>query len=369
MPRDERASGRRGTVAALQTPPDVAVPQEETLPAVVAAGAPDAPTPRPPAGTGLKVGEQLRAARERQGIPLGTVARALRIPVRSLHALEEGDFSALPADVYVRGFLTQYAGVLGLDPVPLVRAFAVERGRFPPRAPAFPWTIRERPPAGAWSVITPRRLAVGAGALGLAAVLLYVVAQVRTYARPPRLDITEPLGAIEVSEPTIRVRGRTDSTAELAINGERAAVRDDGTFEETIGLGGGVNTLRFVAKSIGGRETTVVREVLARPTPTPAPTPARAAGAAEPVAFAVRAEGEAVWISLAVDDVIAFSGVLLPGSEQAVTGKRISITSGKAAHTRIRVDGKDHGVLGEEPGPVHNVVFTRNPETGTIERQ
>lgn len=366
-PRDDRANGRRGPVAVLQAPAaDVAVSHEETPPPGVTAGAAGAPSLRSPAVTELKVGEQLRAARERQGIPLETVARALRIPLRTLQALEEGEFSSLPADVYVRGFLSHYAGVLGLEPVPLVRAFTVERGRNPPRPNIFPWTPRERPGTGLWSAITPRRLVVVGGALGLAVVLLYVLGQVRTYLRPPRLEVLEPAGAMEVTQPTIRIRGRTDPTAEVAVNGEQAAVRDDGTFEETVSLGAGVNALRVVARSIGGRETTVVREVLSRPAPTPTPAPA-AAGANNPFTLVVRAEREAVWVSLAVDGAVAFSGVLLPGSTQSVTGKRISVTSGKAAQTLIRVDGEDRGALGTSPGPIHNILFSRDSETGTIE--
>ncbi|TSC71880.1 MAG: cytoskeleton protein RodZ [Parcubacteria group bacterium Gr01-1014_38] len=327
-----------------------------------------------PATAPLQVGEQLRAARERQDLELEALARALRIPLKMLRALEEGDFSVLPADVYVRGFLKQYAEALGVHPVPLLREFTVERARFPIPLKPLPWVRRTRArwKVPLWMFLSPRSLAILVGAGGLAAVLLYVLFNVRTFTRPPQLDVFEPSQDLEVQDSTLTVRGRTDATAELFINGERILVRDDGSFAETVGLGEGVNTLRIVAKSIGGRETLVVREILRRPKPAPTGTPAAGAATSPvtvgPLSVTVRAEGEAVWVSLTAEDHTVFSGLLTPGAEQTVRGERIFVTSGKAAKTRIRIDGEDRGVLAAAPGVVRGILFTRNRATGTIER-
>lgn len=324
----------------------------------------------------VKVGAQLRGARERQGLALGAVARSLRIPEKTLRALEEGEFSSLPADVYVRGFLRQYAAVLGLDPVPLLRAFAVERARFPTRAAAFPWMLSGSARGGVWDAVTPRVLAAVAGGAGLLLVLFYVLFQVRTYTRAPRLEVLEPPQDLEVREPTVTLRGRTDATAEVSINGERTAVRPDGDFEETIGVGEGVNTLRVVARSIGGRETTVVREALFRPEASdqqpgagPESGDRRLATGVGPFSLTVRAEEEAVWVQLTVDGTVAFSGLLLPASERTVSGDRIAVTSGKAAQTVIRIEGHEPTVLAPDvPGLLRDILFTKDPKSGIIER-
>lgn len=330
------------------------------------------PSSLPSAPGDARVGEQLRTARERQGVPIEAIARPLRVPVRILRALEEGECASLPADVYVRGFLTQYAEFLGLDPVPLLRAFAVERARFPKVTTVFPWTLREQEQFRLWEQTTPRRLAMLGGAFALLAVLLYGLVHIQVYVRPPRLEVFEPPYDAEVAASAITVRGRTDATATLLINGEQTAVQDDGTFEETIRLGEGVNTLQFVVKSISGRQTTVVRDVLVRTPSTAASAgsaPTRAAGAtAGPFALTVRAEGEAVWVSLSVDGAVAFSGILLPGAEHTVRGERIAVTSGKAQRTSVRINEEDWGVLRETAGAAHRILFTRDPRTGTIER-
>ena len=61
-------------------------------------------------------GSLLRRLRESADANLDSVAEITKISKRYLHALEENDFESLPAAVYVRGFVSEYARALGLDP-------------------------------------------------------------------------------------------------------------------------------------------------------------------------------------------------------------------------------------------------------------
>jgi len=63
-----------------------------------------------------ELGELLRSAREARGISLEQAEEATRIRKAYLEALEAEDFARMPAQVYVRGFLRNYALYLGLDP-------------------------------------------------------------------------------------------------------------------------------------------------------------------------------------------------------------------------------------------------------------
>ncbi len=47
-------------------------------------------------------------------MPLGEVAEATKIPVRTLELLENGSWDDLPAEIFVRGFVKSYARHLGL---------------------------------------------------------------------------------------------------------------------------------------------------------------------------------------------------------------------------------------------------------------
>jgi hypothetical protein len=78
-----------------------------------------APSPPAPAARILSepvTGESLRKVREERGVSLREIAGATKIGVRFLEYIEGDRHSELPALVYLRGFLQQYALSLGLDP-------------------------------------------------------------------------------------------------------------------------------------------------------------------------------------------------------------------------------------------------------------
>ena len=61
------------------------------------------------------LGSLLRRAREERNIDLDEAVRATRIRRQNLEALENDEWSKLPSEVFVKGFLKSYAGFLGLD--------------------------------------------------------------------------------------------------------------------------------------------------------------------------------------------------------------------------------------------------------------
>ena len=61
------------------------------------------------------IGVRLRSAREAQGLAIEQVAARLRLMKRQVAAMESGDFAALGQPVFARGFVRNYAKVLGLD--------------------------------------------------------------------------------------------------------------------------------------------------------------------------------------------------------------------------------------------------------------
>jgi len=61
-------------------------------------------------------GGLLAAARLRRGLSLEDVSQRSKVAVECLAALDADDWAALPAMVYVRGFMRLYAQEVGLDP-------------------------------------------------------------------------------------------------------------------------------------------------------------------------------------------------------------------------------------------------------------
>lgn len=68
-------------------------------------------------------GSLLRKVRESQGIDVAEISARTKIAKAHLVAIEEESFSALPAPVYVRGFVSELAKYLKLDPAQVQKTF------------------------------------------------------------------------------------------------------------------------------------------------------------------------------------------------------------------------------------------------------
>jgi curved DNA-binding protein CbpA len=60
-------------------------------------------------------GADLRRLREARGMSLRHIASVTKIGMRYLEYIEEDRFALLPAPVYLRGFLQEYARLVGID--------------------------------------------------------------------------------------------------------------------------------------------------------------------------------------------------------------------------------------------------------------
>ena len=63
------------------------------------------------------------AKRAERGITLDQIATTTKISVRSLRAIEEGDFQKLPGGIYNTSYIKQYARAVKVDEVELVAAY------------------------------------------------------------------------------------------------------------------------------------------------------------------------------------------------------------------------------------------------------
>jgi flagellar biosynthesis protein FlhG len=82
-------------------------------------------------------GARLRRNRLQRGVDLEQIARVTKVNPTYLRFIEEDRYDALPAAVYVRGFVTAYARCLGLKPDRVVTDYMerFEAGRPPAVAP------------------------------------------------------------------------------------------------------------------------------------------------------------------------------------------------------------------------------------------
>ncbi|HVF62034.1 MAG TPA: helix-turn-helix domain-containing protein [Thermoanaerobaculia bacterium] len=119
----------------------------------------------------VSFGTWLRRQREMRGVDLRDIAERTKISLRYLEAMEDDRFDILPAPIFAKGFLREYAKHVGLSPDEVVNHFlAVHQ---PPAGDAEPVVARERSGRGR-SLVQMLLLALAALLLlGLVAVLAY----------------------------------------------------------------------------------------------------------------------------------------------------------------------------------------------------
>jgi hypothetical protein len=234
--------------------------------------------------------ERLIAARERKGIDLGRAERDTRIRTAHLRALEAGDHSALPSDVYSRGFVRTYARYLELDPDDLVGLWRRERagsrteevvdvGRsiHARRAIAYP---RRR------VTLSPGVLLALLLTVLIAAFAIYLTVQVLRVARPPSLVVTAPAVAILSVNDSLRsyvlrgtsIAGAIVSVATPGRDPYRVSAGTDGSWAAEVALRRGPNEFDISATDPAtGKSAENTAKVLIR-VPLPVFAPAGAPG-------------------------------------------------------------------------------------------
>ena len=245
------------------------------------------------------LGERFRAAREARGLSLSDVSEQIRIRSVYLAAIEEENWSAIGAPVYVRGFLRTYARFLGLDPEEVVAAFNTAGP-----GPSQPAPAPERPPrSGYVAPLVPPEEQGSRGApliwlAGVVAVLLvaFVVYNELTMRRQPG----SPL-AVATATPALPSNSPSEA-------------------------------------------------------PAPSESPSAAPGLDGPNSIALVLSA-ASWLRVTVDGNVSMEGTFPAGTSKTFHGKSALVRIGNAGGVEIFVDGKDVGKLGK-PGDVVEHAFT-----------
>lgn len=101
------------------------------------------------------LGQYLKNGREAREIDIRDAAQQTRISINYLRALEDEDFSKLPGEVFVRGFLKNYGRFLNLDEAEILKRYAELKPQSPNSPAVSPDT--EKTPIPAETTSQPER--------------------------------------------------------------------------------------------------------------------------------------------------------------------------------------------------------------------
>lgn len=210
------------------------------------------------------LGDILRKSRESLRLSLAELAVELKIRPEYLTALESGNYQKLPADVYIRGFIKEYAKRLGLHPERALMVYKHEN-QIDVKLHAKRTHFRKTNYLfdNFKFIITPKTLAkVGIGATAFF-LLFYLGLQFFSFLRPPKLAVISPKEAETFvgDADSIYIEGKTDPGTDVFVNDYQIKVNQDGLFGETVTLKSGVNLIEIKAVSKLNKVTSVTRKI------------------------------------------------------------------------------------------------------------
>ena len=293
------------------------------------------------------LGQLLREARERKGVSLEQVEEATRIRQKFLQALEEGNFGALPAETYVKGFLRTYATYLELDPEELM---ALYEGREDEGKAALPQSSFFQPmdisiAAPPWltpDLVIGALLIVALLAFGSWAAWHYLPPTIKTQLLSWRATATttpSPTATVPVVLPSA-----TPTMAPTATNTEvpTATPTEVPTATPT--------PLPTITVAVEPTSTSTPSGVPTStpngaPTSTPTDTPMPRASTGVEVELNIV---EYAWLRVLVDGDEAFIGSLEAGATRTWRGREsVALRCGNAGGVEAIVNGEPLGLLGE----------------------
>lgn len=315
--------------------------------------------------------EKLKKVREECGISLSEISKVTKIRKIYLEKIENGNFDELPADVYVKGFLKNYADYINLDAGEVLKQYEKERGVFSSIKKTR--TITRQPNwLGRFKVpmvtITPRIMAAAFFSVLVFLGFLYFYRELGKFSEVPRLVIVHPTSDTSTPSGSIDVIGITDKENKVTINGQPVYVNDSGQFSETLSLQKGLNSIFIKSVNRFGKEIEKSFNISAdyEIKMGQGKNEEKVAGAEdenqlpEKIRLEIAIKDLPVWVSVEVDGKSVHSGTMLSGSTQFFEAEdRISVTSGKANMTLVKLNGQDLGPLDDSPGVVRDVIFTR----------
>lgn len=202
-------------------------------------------------------GEKLRQTRLAKGLKIEDIAKKLNIRSDYLIALEEEDLERLPAGLYGKKFLAEYALFLGLRPDDLPSSFSSLASDGTRQNPFSQKIVKKNK-----FIIFPRIIRNLLISAAVMTCFLYLSFYFRQITSPPDLEILQPEKNLITKDTAITIQGRTEKEAEVRINGEVVLNNYDGAFSQSVNLKNGLNEIVVKAKKKYSQERSVTRQIL-----------------------------------------------------------------------------------------------------------
>ncbi len=208
------------------------------------------------------LGDDLRELRERAGLTVEQAARQTKVVPSTIRAWEQGSWSSFGPEVaYLERMLMGYVRAFGGRESFYLSKFHQELVALNVK-PVKAQIQEMRPFHGLDLFLTARARVALFLCLFVSSLGFYVVAQARSLAAPPPLEIFSPQDGQRLDGPIVQVRGRTSPEATVYVNEQAATLREDGTFELNLEIPRGATELQVRVKKRHSKDVVGARRVV-----------------------------------------------------------------------------------------------------------
>lgn len=213
------------------------------------------------------IGNLLKERRKERQLTLSQISEITKIRMEYLKAIEEGNYNIFPSEVYLKGFLKNYAKFLGVNTERALAMYRRER-EFQSQEPTISMTkkIRER---GLDISITPGKAIAFAVIIAVVLIVVYISTYIGRVLKEPNLRLISPViveadseETMQTDDTSILLEGNVEVGSTLTINGQEFQTNNFERFREKFELQEGENKFTLVAESQFGRKTQLVLNVV-----------------------------------------------------------------------------------------------------------
>jgi len=306
------------------------------------------------------IGQALREAREAMGLTLDDVEQEIRIRSNYLEALENEDFDRLPGEVYVRGFLRNYARFLGVDLAENLAGDAETQEASPRTEANGDHRLSMNQP-----MAVPLEQSPGRIALRILIIVVIIAALAgggywlyRTYfagGQTPfqlpaflraRATATATAAPTETFTPTVEIVPTETAIQPASATATDVPAATDTAQPVSTPVPAATHTALPASTSTPMPTPTITHTPAPTNTPTITATPTVKVYRGVEVAISI---SERSWLQVAVDGVRVHEGILEPGDTRKWEGVRsIALRAGNGGGVVVKLNGELLGPLGEK---------------------
>ncbi len=197
------------------------------------------------------VGEILLEKRKSLSLSLEQIEKETKIRKKYLEAIEKNNFNFIPESTTAKGFVRNYALVLGLSPENILAVF--RRDFFEDESGQIISRSLSKNIENHGFFWTPRATLITLIVAGVIFLSFFFAKQYLRLSSAPGIDLSSPKEG-EVFKDKVLIKGKTDKDATLKVDDSLISISDNGSFSEEIVLPRGSNIVTIETANRQGKK-------------------------------------------------------------------------------------------------------------------